>query len=109
MHTLAAQFSNWATVILMMIGLYVVVARGNLIDETALVELLSSGGLGGAALDVFVNEPRVPEALYGLKNVVLQPHQGSATHVTRRAMGNLVAANIAAFFADKPLLTPVAK
>jgi lactate dehydrogenase-like 2-hydroxyacid dehydrogenase len=90
-------------------GRLVNVARGNLIDETALVELLSSGGLGGAALDVFVNEPRVPEALYGLKNVVLQPHQGSATHVTRRAMGNLVAANIAAFFADKPLLTPVAK
>ena len=90
-------------------GRLVNVARGNLVDEPALVELLSSGRLGGAALDVFVNEPRVPEALYGLKNVVLQPHQGSATHVTRRAMGNLVAANIAAFFAGAPLLTPVTK
>ena len=90
-------------------GRLVNVARGNLVDEPALVELLSSGQLGGAALDVFVNEPRVPEALYGLKNVVLQPHQGSATHVTRRAMGNLVAANIAAFFSGAPLLTPVTK
>jgi lactate dehydrogenase-like 2-hydroxyacid dehydrogenase len=89
-------------------GRLVNVARGNLVDEVALVDLLVSGRLGGAALDVFVDEPRVPEALFGLKNVVLQPHQGSATHVTRRAMGDLVAKNIAAFFANEPLLTPVA-
>lgn len=88
-------------------GRLVNVARGNLVDEAALVDLLVSGQLGGAALDVFVDEPRVPEALFGLKNVVLQPHQGSATHVTRRAMGDLVAKNIAAFFAGEPLLTPV--
>lgn len=88
-------------------GRLVNVARGNLVDEAALVELLGSGGLGGAALDVFADEPRVPEALFGLKHVVLQPHQGSATHVTRRAMGDLVAKNIAAFFAGEPLLTPV--
>jgi lactate dehydrogenase-like 2-hydroxyacid dehydrogenase len=88
-------------------GRLVNVARGNLVDEAALVELLVSGGLGGAALDVFADEPRVPEALFGLKHVVLQPHQGSATHVTRRAMGDLVAKNIAAFFAGEPLLTPV--
>jgi lactate dehydrogenase-like 2-hydroxyacid dehydrogenase len=88
-------------------GRLVNVARGNLVDEAALVDLLVSGGLGGAALDVFVDEPRVPEALFGLTNVVLQPHQGSATHVTRRAMGDLVARNLAAFFANTPLLTPV--
>jgi len=88
-------------------GRLVNVARGNLVDEAALVDLLVSGGLGGAALDVFVDEPRVPEALFTLPNVVLQPHQGSATHVTRRAMGDLVADNIAAFFAGRPLITPV--
>lgn len=88
-------------------GRLVNVARGNLVDETALVELLASGQLGGAALDVFVNEPHVPEVLFPLKNVVLQPHQGSATKVTRRAMGDLVAGNLAAFFAGTPLLTPV--
>jgi lactate dehydrogenase-like 2-hydroxyacid dehydrogenase len=88
-------------------GRLVNVARGNLVDEAALVDLLVSGRLGGAALDVFVDEPRVPAALFGLKNVVLQPHQGSATKVTRRAMGDLVARNIAAFFAGQPLLTPV--
>ena len=88
-------------------GRLVNVARGNLVDEVALVDLLTTGGLGGAALDVFVDEPRVPEALFGLTNVVLQPHQGSATHVTRRAMANLVARNIAAFFANQPLITPV--
>jgi lactate dehydrogenase-like 2-hydroxyacid dehydrogenase len=89
-------------------GRLVNVARGNLVDEPALVDLLTTGRLGGAALDVFVDEPRVPEALFGLKNVVLQPHQGSATHVTRRAMGDLVAKNLEAFFAGRPLLTPVA-
>jgi lactate dehydrogenase-like 2-hydroxyacid dehydrogenase len=88
-------------------GRLVNVARGNLVDEAALVDLLVSGRLGGAALDVFVDEPRVPDALFGLKNVVLQPHQGSATHVTRRAMGDVVARNIAAFFAGEPLLSPV--
>jgi lactate dehydrogenase-like 2-hydroxyacid dehydrogenase len=56
---------------------------------------------------VFADEPRVPAALFGLKHVVLQPHQGSATHVTRRVMGNVVAQNIAAFFAGTPLVSPV--
>jgi lactate dehydrogenase-like 2-hydroxyacid dehydrogenase len=88
-------------------GRLVNVARGNLVDEAALVDLLVSGRLGGAALDVFVDEPRVPDALMNLKNVVLQPHQGSATHVTRRAMSDLVARNIEAFFAGQPLITPV--
>jgi len=88
-------------------GAIVNVARGSLVDEAAMVELLASGGLGGAALDVFADEPRVPEALLGLPNVVLSPHQGSATRKTRAAMGDLVVRNLAAHFAGDPLLTPV--
>jgi len=88
-------------------GCLVNVARGSLVDEPALVEMLQSGALGGAALDVFEDEPRVPEALLGLDNVVLSPHQGSATMKTRAAMGNLVVKNLAAHFAGKPLLSPV--
>ena len=89
-------------------GCLVNVARGSLVDEPAMVEMLQSGALGGAALDVFEDEPMVPEALLGLDNVVLSPHQGSATKKTRAAMGDLVVANLAAHFAGRPLLTPVA-
>jgi len=89
-------------------GCLVSMARGSLIDQPALVEMLQSGALGGAALDVFEDEPRVPEALLGLDNVVLSPHQGSATVKTRTAMGDLVVANLAEHFAGRPLLTPVA-
>lgn len=88
-------------------GNLVNMARGSLVDEVALVELLQSGRLGGAALDVFAQEPKVPEALFGLDNVVLSPHQGSATHKTRTAMGDLVISNLAAHFAGDPLPTPV--
>jgi lactate dehydrogenase-like 2-hydroxyacid dehydrogenase len=88
-------------------GFLVNMARGTLVDETALVELLQSGKLGGAALDVFEKEPQVPEALFALDNVVLSPHQGSATHQTRNKMGALVVANLDAHFAGDPLLTPV--
>lgn len=88
-------------------GSLVNVARGSVVDETALVEALRAGTLGGAALDVFADEPRVPDALLSLENVVLSPHAGSATHKTRQAMGDLVIANLAAHFAGKDLLTPV--
>lgn len=88
-------------------GALVNVARGSLVDEAAMVELLASGGLGGAALDVFEDEPRVPEALLAMDNVVLSPHQGSATHKTRAAMGDLVVRNLAAHFAGDPLPTAV--
>ncbi|HXZ49885.1 MAG TPA: 2-hydroxyacid dehydrogenase [Usitatibacter sp.] len=87
-------------------GVLVNIARGSVVDEPALAAALVDGRLGGAGLDVFANEPRVPEALLALDNVVLQPHVGSATHPTRRAMGQLVVDNLAAFFAGKPLLTP---
>ena len=89
-------------------GSLVNVARGSLVDQTAMVEMLISGALGGAALDVFEAEPTVPEALFGLDNVVLSPHQGSATWKTRQQMGELVIHNIQAHFDGKPLLTPVA-
>jgi lactate dehydrogenase-like 2-hydroxyacid dehydrogenase len=82
-------------------------ARGTLVDEAAMVELLQSKALGGAALDVFENEPRVPQALFALDNVVLSPHQGSATHQTRNKMGALVVANLDAWFAGDPLISPV--
>lgn len=88
-------------------GRLVNVARGTLVDEDAMLELLQSGGLGGAALDVFVNEPAVPEAFFALDNVVLSPHQGSATTQTRDAMGALVIANLDAHFAGEPLLSAV--
>ena len=88
-------------------GMLVNVARGTLIDEAALVELLQNGGLGGAALDVFENEPEVPAALFGLDNVVLSPHQGSATHQTRDAMGALLVANLDRHFAGEPLISAV--
>jgi len=88
-------------------GFLVNIARGALVDEPAMVEMLQTGALGGAALDVFADEPRAPEALFALDNVVLSPHQGSATDKTRGAMGDLVVRNLAAFFAGEDLLTPV--
>ncbi len=89
-------------------GALVNVGRGSIVDEAALVTALEAGTLGGAALDVFEDEPRVPEALFAMDNVVLSPHQGSATHKTRRAMGDLVVENLAAHFAGRPLPTRVA-
>lgn len=88
-------------------GILINVARGSVVDERALVKCLLEGALGGAALDVFEDEPRVPEALFSMENVVLQPHVGSGTHETRAAMGQLVVDNLIAHFAGKPLLTPV--
>jgi lactate dehydrogenase-like 2-hydroxyacid dehydrogenase len=88
-------------------GRLVNIARGSLIDEPVMVEMLQSGGIAGAALDVFEDEPNVPEALFALENVVLSPHQGSATDKTRFDMGDLVVRNLAAYFAGRPLVTPV--
>lgn len=88
-------------------GILINVARGSVVDEAALVAALRDGRLGGAALDVFVDEPNVPQELFAMENVVLQPHQGSATVETRRAMGDLVIDNLAAHFAGKPPLTPL--
>jgi lactate dehydrogenase-like 2-hydroxyacid dehydrogenase len=88
-------------------GYLVNMARGSLVDQGAMVEMLASKALGGAALDVFEDEPHVPPALFGLDNVVLSPHQGSATRQTRDKMGALVVANLDAWFAGEPLISPV--
>ena len=88
-------------------GWLINISRGSVVDEPALVEALVSGRLGAAGLDVFAREPRVPEALLGLDNVVFQPHQGSASEETRAAMGRLVLDNLEAHFAGRLLLTPV--
>lgn len=88
-------------------GTLVNIARGTVVEEMALLEALQSGKLGTAGIDVFADEPRVPEAFFALDNVVLQPHVASATHQTRKAMGQLVIDNLAAHFAGKPLVTPI--
>ena len=88
-------------------GVLVNVARGSVVDEAALVEALQNGTIAGAGLDVFENEPHVPEALFALDNVVLVPHIGSATWQTRQAMSDLAFGNLQAHFAGQPLLSPV--
>jgi lactate dehydrogenase-like 2-hydroxyacid dehydrogenase len=83
------------------------VARGTLVDEIALLECLESKSIAGAGLDVFAEEPQVPDAFYQLDNVVMQPHNASGTHETRAAMGKLMLDNLAAFFEGRNLLTQV--
>lgn len=88
-------------------GFLVNVARGSVVDERALVAALQEGRIAGAGLDVFGDEPRVPEALLGRDDVVLLPHVGSATVETRRAMTELTLANVASYLDEGRLLTPV--
>ena len=88
-------------------GRLVNLARGSLVDEPALLDLLQSGGLAGAALDVFEGEPAINPAFFALDNVVLSPHQASATVETRDAMGALLVANLDAHFAGEPLISAV--
>jgi len=88
-------------------GFLVNVARGSVVDELALIEALENGTIAGAGLDVFEDEPRVPDRLLALQKVVLTPHIGSATAATRQAMADLAFNNLAAHFAGQPVLTPV--
>ncbi|HZZ59903.1 MAG TPA: 2-hydroxyacid dehydrogenase [Roseiarcus sp.] len=88
-------------------GLFVNVSRGPVVDEPALIAALEQKRIGGAALDVFWNEPNIDRRLLGFANVVLQPHHASGTVETRKAMGKLVRDNLAAHFAGRPLPTPV--
>lgn len=88
-------------------GILINVARGSIVDEPALVSALADGRLGGAALDVFADEPNVPAALAAMPNVIVTPHIASATIDTRRAMADLVLANLDAQFAGAALPTPV--
>lgn len=82
-------------------GRLVNVARGSLVDQDALADLLRAGGVRGAALDVFDNEPNVPQALCDLPNVVLSPHQGSRTEEAREAVDALMVENLRAHFAGR--------
>ncbi|GGF89351.1 glycerate dehydrogenase [Azorhizobium oxalatiphilum] len=88
-------------------GILVNVARGTVVDEPALLKALQDKTILAAGLDVFVDEPRVPEAFFALNNVVLLPHAGSATHHTREGMGQLVVDNLVSWFAGKGPVTPV--
>ena len=81
-------------------------ARGSIVDEDALVRELSSGRIS-AGLDVYASEPRVPQELFGLENVVLLPHLGSATYEARQAMWDLAWSNVRAHLDGQPLVTPV--
>ena len=85
-------------------GAIVNIARGSIIDEPAMIKALQDQTLGGAGLDVFAHEPHVPAELLALDNVVLFPHVGSATKETRKRMGDLTLANLAAHLEGKPLV-----
>jgi lactate dehydrogenase-like 2-hydroxyacid dehydrogenase len=78
-------------------------ARGDVVDEAALVEALRQGTIAGAGLDVYEQEPKVSPALVTMENVVLLPHLGSATQETRVAMGMRALENLRLFFSGAPL------
>lgn len=88
-------------------GLLVNVSRAANVDEAALLDALESGALGGAALDVFEGEPAYDSRFNALPTVLLQPHAGSGTVETRKAMGAMVLDNLKAHFGGRPLLTAV--
>ena len=88
-------------------GIFINVGRGSSVDEVALAAALQKQHIFAAGLDVYADEPNVPEELLEQDNVVLLPHIGSATVETRKAMGQLVIDNLDAYFSGKPLLTEV--
>ncbi len=88
-------------------GILVNVARGSVVDEAALIDALQRGVIAGAGLDVFEDEPRVPQALCDMPHVVLAPHVGSGTNATRQAMADLATDNLRLFFAGQAVKTPV--
>ena len=88
-------------------GILINMARGSVVDEPALIEALKNRTIYSAGLDVFANEPQVPKELIEMDHIVLFPHLGSSTEVTRAAMDQLVVDNILAWAAGKPPLTPV--
>jgi lactate dehydrogenase-like 2-hydroxyacid dehydrogenase len=88
-------------------GILINVGRGSVVDEAALVSALQDGRIRAAGLDVFANEPNVPQELIALPNAVLLPHVGSASVHTRNAMGQLVVDNLKSWFHEGKPLTPV--
>lgn len=88
-------------------GVLINISRGSTVDEAALIAALESGAIAGAGLDVFLDEPTIDPRFLKLANVLLSPHQGSATVATRKAMGALMRRNLDAHFAGETLPTPV--
>ncbi|OWW04486.1 dihydrofolate reductase [Rhizobium sp. R72] len=88
-------------------GSFVNIARGSVVDEPALISALRERRIASAGLDVYLHEPQPDVAFANLDNVVLYPHHASGTHETRERMAQLTLDNLAAYFAGKPLLTPV--
>jgi len=88
-------------------AVFVNIARGDVVDETALIAALQAGRIAGAGLDVYEFEPQVPEALRAMENVTLFPHLGTATLEVRTAMGMMAVDNLCAFFDGKLLPNPV--
>ncbi|CAM3458932.1 2-hydroxyacid dehydrogenase [Polaromonas hydrogenivorans] len=88
-------------------GYLVNVSRGSVVDEGALIQALQDGAIAGAGLDVYADEPRVPDKLLGMEQVVLLPHLASATHETRQAMADLVLENLDSYFSTGKLRTGV--
>lgn len=88
-------------------GVFVNIGRGSTVDEEALAAALHNGTIAAAGLDVFADEPNVPQSLLNAPNTVLLPHVGSASVHTRRAMADLVVDNLVAWFAEGRALTPV--
>ena len=88
-------------------GFVINIARGSVIDEAALVHALSAGIISGAGLDVFENEPAVPQALLTMPHVAVTPHMGGDTEEAQESLQRLVLANLEAFFSGKPLVTPL--
>ncbi|MDX1743990.1 MAG: D-glycerate dehydrogenase [Ruegeria sp.] len=88
-------------------GILINIARGEVIDEAALIAALQSGQIAGAGLDVYEFEPAVPQALREMENVTLLPHLGTATEEVRSNMGHMALDNVAAFVAGRPLPNPV--
>ena len=86
-------------------GTLINIARGSIVDESALAAALTAGVIKGAGLDVFADEPNIPSSLLAMDNAVLLPHVGSATRETRQAMGDLCKANLDAWFTQKKVLT----
>jgi lactate dehydrogenase-like 2-hydroxyacid dehydrogenase len=90
-------------------GVLISVGRGSTVDEDALISALQDRRIATAGLDVFADEPNVPQALLDLPNACLLPHVASASVSTRNAMADLVVGNLMAWFDGRPALSPVAE
>ena len=90
-------------------GVFINIGRGSTVDEDALIVALRNGTIRAAGLDVFAQEPNVPEALIRLENTCLLPHVGSASQHTRQAMGDLMVENLVSWFSKGTVVTPVAE